>query len=178
MRALATAGEHAAVWAAIGATAALVDRRRRGRWLVAAATGPAAIAVNYAVKVAVGRKRPLIEDHPRLARAPSELSFPSAHATSSLAAATALGRVEPRARPALFALAAAISIGRPYLGMHYPSDVVAGAALGLAIGALVPGPGPRAAEDRLIELAIDATERAGRDGGRAAARAAAVAETA
>ena len=83
---------------------------------------------------------------------PSALSFPSAHATSSLAAATAFGRVEPRTRLPLYALAAAICVTRPYLGMHYPSDVLAGAALGIAIGGLVPQLGERSLEERLIDL--------------------------
>jgi undecaprenyl-diphosphatase len=144
VKTLGMAGEYAAVWAAIGIAGAAVDERRRSRWLAAAATGPAAVGVNFAVKVLIGRKRPLIEEHPPLARAPSKLSFPSAHATSSLAGATALGRVEPRSRVALYALAAGICVGRPYLGMHYPSDVLAGAVLGAVIGRVVPGARPAA----------------------------------
>ena len=136
MKTLGRSGEYGAVWAVIGAIGASIDDRRRGQWLAGGATGPLAIGVNLAVKVAVGRERPLIEEHPPLARAPTKLSFPSAHATSSVAAATALGRVEPRARPYLFALAAAICVGRPYLGMHYPSDVLGGAALGVCLGML------------------------------------------
>ena len=143
MKAVGLAGEFAVVWAAIGGVGAAVDRDRRGRWLAAAATGPAAVGVNFAVKVATGRRRPLIEEHPPLARAPTKLSFPSAHATSSVAGATALGRVDPRLRPAVFGLAAAMCVGRPYLGMHYPSDVLAGAALGAALGSLVPNLQPR-----------------------------------
>ncbi|HSJ18722.1 MAG TPA: phosphatase PAP2 family protein [Solirubrobacterales bacterium] len=139
MKAIGVAGEFAAVWAAIGALGAAVDGPRRGRWLAAAVTGPGAVGVNFLVKVAAGRQRPLIEEHPPLARAPTKLSFPSAHATSSVAGATALGRVDPDLRPAVFALAAAICVGRPYLGMHYPSDVLAGAALGALLGSLVPG---------------------------------------
>jgi undecaprenyl-diphosphatase len=46
-------------------------------------------------------------------------------------------RVEPIAALA-FLLAAALALGRPYLGMHYPSDVLAGALLGVALGLLVP----------------------------------------
>jgi membrane-associated phospholipid phosphatase len=159
MQALGLAGELAAAWAAIGAIGASIDRRRRGRWLAAGATGPAAVGINLVVKVTVGRERPLIEEHPPLARAPTKLSFPSAHATSSVAGATALGRVEPRARPALFALAAAMCVGRPYLGMHYPSDVLAGAVLGAALGSLVPGLGAPSRERRL-ERAADASPRA------------------
>jgi membrane-associated phospholipid phosphatase len=139
MKALGGAGEWAAVWVATGAAGAALDRPRRGHWLAAAAIGPAAIGVNFAIKVAVGRKRPLLEEHPPLARAPTKLSFPSAHATSSLAAATALGRVAPAGRPLLYSLAAAICLSRPYLGMHYPSDVLAGAALGTVLGRAIPG---------------------------------------
>ncbi len=158
MKALGHAGEFGAVWAGIGAVGASIDHRRRGQWLIGGVTGPLAIGVNYAIKVAVGRQRPLIEEHPPLARAPTKLSFPSAHATSSVAAATALGRVEPRARPYLFGLATAICIGRPYLGMHYPSDVVGGAALGFGLGMAVRGLGIAPIEERLFELAIDANE--------------------
>lgn len=146
MKALGAAGEWAVVWAMTGLTAAALDRGGRRRWAVAAGVGPVAIGVNFAIKVAVGRQRPLIEEHPPLARAPTKLSFPSAHATSSLAAATALSRVAPAGRPVLYGLAAAICLSRPYLGMHYPSDVLAGAALGSALGRLVPGlDGTRAA---------------------------------
>ncbi len=155
-KALGHAGEFGAIWAGIGAVGASVDERRRGQWLLAGLTGPAAIGVNFIAKVAIGRQRPLIEDHPALAKAPTKLSFPSAHATSSAAAAAALGRVQPRARPYLFALAAAICVGRPYLGMHYPSDVIAGVALGTLLGSVVPGLGEPHTEDRLFELAVDA----------------------
>jgi membrane-associated phospholipid phosphatase len=159
MRALGMAGEYAAVWAGVGVVGASIDERRRDQWLLAGVAGPAAIGVNFVAKLAIGRQRPLIEEHPPLARAPTKLSFPSAHATSSVAAATALGRVEPRARPYLFALAAAICVGRPYLGMHYPSDVLGGAALGLCLGRAIPGLGRPPTEDRLFDLAVDVNER-------------------
>jgi membrane-associated phospholipid phosphatase len=147
MKALGLAGEFAAAWTAIGVIGASIDERRRAQWLAAAATGPVAVGVNFLVKVALARERPLIEEHPPLARAPTKLSFPSAHATSSVAAATALGRVERRAQPALFLLATAICVGRPYLGMHYPSDVLAGTVLGSVLGRVIPGlDGDRRAE--------------------------------
>ena len=152
MKALGTAGEWGAVWGAIGLAAAAVDPPRRRRWLRAAAVAPAAVGVNYVVKLAVRRPRPRLRRLPPLAGAPSELSFPSAHATSSLAAATAMGRVAPGARPPLYGLAAAICLTRPYLGMHYPSDVLAGAALGLALGGAWRGLGGKGIEDRLIDL--------------------------
>lgn len=158
MRAIGAAGEWGAVWAGLGVAGAALDSPRRGRWLRAAAVGPAAVGVNYAIKLAARRPRPRLRGLPALAAAPSALSFPSAHATSSLAAATAFGRVEPRTRVAGYGLAALICVGRPYLGMHYPSDVLAGAALGLAVGGLWPGVGERTLEQRMLDFVA---ERAG-----------------
>jgi undecaprenyl-diphosphatase len=169
MKALGTAGEWGAVWGAIGLAAAAVDPPRRRRWLRAAAVAPAAVGVNYVVKLAVRRPRPRLRRLPPLAGAPSELSFPSAHATSSLAAATAMGRVAPGARPPLYGLAAAICLTRPYLGMHYPSDVLGGAVLGLVIGRLWPGLLGKGAEDRLIDLVVRAAPAAAAGDGSAAA---------
>ena len=77
MQAIGMCGEYAAVWVVAGAVGASIDEKRRRQWLAGGATGPLAVVANYAVKVAVGRKRPLIEDHPALAKAPSKLSFPS-----------------------------------------------------------------------------------------------------
>jgi undecaprenyl-diphosphatase len=138
--ALGAFGEFGIGWAAIGIAGSGLDERRRSRLLAAAAAGPAAIGLNFAVKSVVGRERPVLEGHPPLGPAPNKLSFPSAHATSATAGAVALGRVAPGARPFLYGLAALVCIGRPYLGMHYPSDVLAGVGLGLAIGRLWPLP--------------------------------------
>jgi undecaprenyl-diphosphatase len=151
-KALGMAGEWGAVWVVLGLGCAALDGPRRERWARAAAIAPAAIAANFGVKLSVGRRRPRLRGLPPLAGAPSELSFPSAHATSALAAATALGRVSHPARAPLYGLALAICLTRPYLGMHYPSDVVAGAAIGLLLGALWPGLGDAGTEDRLIDL--------------------------
>jgi len=139
-RALSAFGERGVGWVGLGVAAAVLDRRRRPGFLAAAAVAPAALGLNYLVKLAVGRERPLVAGHPPLVAAPSRLSFPSAHAATSVAAAGALGRVAPGARPALYILAALTCAGRPYLGMHYPSDVIAGAALGWAIGRAWPLP--------------------------------------
>ena len=58
--------------------------------------GPIAIGLNYGIKLLVRRPRPVLEGLPPLGGAPSSLSFPSAHATSSFAVATAMSRVDPR----------------------------------------------------------------------------------
>ena len=137
MRALGKAGNNSAIWLGLNLALAIVDSGNREAWLVCAFLGPIAIGLNYVVKVIVKRPRPLLDGLPPLGGAPSSLSFPSAHATSSFAVATAMTRVDGVAAIA-FVLALALSLGRPYLGMHYPSDVVVGAALGVILGLAVP----------------------------------------
>jgi membrane-associated phospholipid phosphatase len=137
MRLLGKSGNNGAIWMAIGVVLALVDSSNREAWLICAALAPVAITLNYVVKLIVKRQRPVLEGLPPLGGAPSSLSFPSAHASSAFAVATAMTRVEPWGALA-FVLALALSLGRPYLGMHYPSDVLAGAVLGIILGLLVP----------------------------------------
>jgi len=132
-------GEYGIVWLAIGIVLAIADSDQRDAWLVAGILGPVAIGLNFAVKILVRRPRPVLEGLPPLGGAPSSLSFPSAHATSSFACATAMTRIAPEAA-VLFVLAAAIAACRPYLGMHYPSDVIGGVLLGTGLGLLVPLP--------------------------------------
>ena len=136
-KALGKAGNNGAVWVALGVALALLDPGNREAWLICAALGPVAIGLNYVVKAIAKRPRPVLEGLPPLGGAPSSLSFPSAHATSSFAVATAMTRVEPWGAFA-FALAIALALGRPYLGMHYPSDVLVGAVLGVLLGLIVP----------------------------------------
>ena len=63
-------------------------------------------------------------------------SFPSSHATNFFAAAPVIGHVFPQAQLAAYVLAAAVSISRVYVGDHWPSDVLGGAALGILLGLL------------------------------------------
>jgi undecaprenyl-diphosphatase len=137
MKALGKAGNNGAIWFAIGIVLAIFDSANREAWFICALLAPLAIALNYVIKLIVKRPRPVLEGLPPLGGAPSSLSFPSAHATSSFAVATAMTRVDAWGALA-FVLAIALSLGRPYLGMHYPSDVLAGAVLGVALGLIVP----------------------------------------
>jgi membrane-associated phospholipid phosphatase len=136
-KALGKAGNNGLVWVVLGVVLAILDSSNREAWLICAALGPIAIVLNYGIKLAVKRPRPVLEGLPPLGGAPSSLSFPSAHALSSFAVATAMFRVDPASAGALL-VALAISLGRPYLGMHYPSDVAVGALLGVALGLIVP----------------------------------------
>jgi membrane-associated phospholipid phosphatase len=134
---LGKAGNNGLGWLLAGGALAAIDARRRSAWVTCAALGPVAIGLNYGIKLIVRRPRPVLKGLPPLGGAPSSLSFPSAHATSSFAVATAMTRVDRRAAVA-FVPAVAMAAGRPYLGMHYPSDVAVGVVLGTALGALVP----------------------------------------
>jgi decaprenylphosphoryl-5-phosphoribose phosphatase len=126
-------GEHAAIWVALGLGGALLDVSHRTHWLRATRSVLAAYALNTLLKTVVRRKRPQLEKLPALISTPTALSFPSAHASSSFAAARAFSSLLP-AEP-LYAGAAAMALSRVYLGVHYPSDIAAGAVLGTLVGA-------------------------------------------
>jgi undecaprenyl-diphosphatase len=131
-------GEHAACWFALGSVglAADPDPVRRARWGRGLGIVGAAYGLNYAVKLTVRRPRPVLPELPPLTPVVSSLSFPSAHCTTSFAAARAFSGLAPGAL--LYGAAVAFAISRPYLGVHYPSDVVAGAVLGTAIATVWP----------------------------------------
>jgi membrane-associated phospholipid phosphatase len=122
---LARAGENGMLWLAL---AALLRDRRALRVVLAA------LLANTAVKQVVRRARPdLGPELPPLTHTISGLSYPSAHAATSFAAAGAL----PLPAVPLYAAAGAMALTRPYLGVHYPSDVVAGGLLGAAVERLL-----------------------------------------
>ncbi len=131
-------GEHAACWLALGIGGALTgSAQRRGRWLRGTRVVAGAYGLNYGVKLAVRRPRPQLAGLPPLTDVVSGLSLPSAHATTSFAAARAYAGLAPASL--LYGAAAAFALSRPYLGVHYPSDVILGAALGTVLATLWPG---------------------------------------
>ncbi|HET6848138.1 MAG TPA: phosphatase PAP2 family protein [Gaiellales bacterium] len=108
---------------------AAVDQAQR----VAIAAGLAALVAN-AVKYAARRTRP---DHlPLLVRPLRSSSFPSGHAASATAAMCALLVVAPGLAPLWISMALAMAVSRIYVGVHYPTDVLAGAGLGLLVAAV------------------------------------------
>jgi membrane-associated phospholipid phosphatase len=139
-RAVATVsklGEHGAVWYAIAGAGALIDTDRRPRYARAARAVAISFGANQAIKLAVRRPRPDLPGLPPPAiETMSNRSYPSAHATTSAAGARSLGRQLPPAP--MYALAGVLALSRPYLGVHFPSDTLAGLVLGVAVEELAP----------------------------------------
>lgn len=119
------------LWLALTASGLLVDRHDRRQWAPALAATAAGWGANSALKRLISRSRPPVAQHaPRSdANGPS---FPSGHAATGFAAAAAFAELlDPRP---LYLLAAITTLARLALGEHYPSDLIAGAALGVAVG--------------------------------------------
>lgn len=63
-------------------------------------------------------------------------SMPSSHAVNNFAVATFFARTFPNYRYLLYSVASLMALSRPYVGVHYPSDIIAGALLGIILGYL------------------------------------------
>ena len=131
---LSSAADHSILWHGIGVTRAL----RAGGDLAGAARFSAALGIESAltngpVKMVFGRLRPVDfteVDFRYGLRRPVTSSFPSGHATAAFCAATLLG-----GGAGWYALAAAVAATRVYVRLHHASDVLAGAVLGVVLGA-------------------------------------------
>ncbi|MHB1538318.1 MAG: phosphatase PAP2 family protein [Solirubrobacteraceae bacterium] len=134
-RSLSRLGEHGGIWIAIGIAGGALDARRRPRWRRAVGAVAGSYVLNTSIKLAVRRRRPSLQGLPALASTPTQLSFPSAHTSTAFAGALVYSRLGVP-RPPLYALALLTAVSRPYLGLHYPSDVLAGALLGSVVGAV------------------------------------------
>ncbi|MDX1882331.1 phosphatase PAP2 family protein [Mycolicibacterium sp. 120270] len=134
-RALSHFGEHSIGWLVIAGLGALGQPAKRRAWLAAGFGAFAAHAAAVVIKRVVRRERP---HHPSIAvnvGTPSRLSFPSAHATSTTAASILLARATGLPLPAV--LVPPMALSRMVLGVHYPSDVLTGVAVGAAVAKTV-----------------------------------------
>lgn len=148
---LTRSANHSKLWLAVAAALAALGGRS-GR--TAAIRGLAALATastlaNIPAKFGARRHRPPLDRVPvarRLSRQPGTFSFPSGHTASAAAFATGVTIERPRLGVPVILLAAGVGYSRVHVGVHYPSDVVAGAAVGIAAGLLTLRPWPRETE--------------------------------
>lgn len=129
-RGLSHFGEHALGWMGLSAAGAVVDKQQSRKWLALGAGAFTAHAASVVLKRVVRRKRPT---DPRIrigVDTPSKLSFPSSHATSTTAAMVSLADITGSKVP--YIGIPVMMLSRMVLGVHYPTDTVAGAALGAA----------------------------------------------
>lgn len=105
--------------------------------LASAVAFAVASGLNLALKALVDRHRPPVTDpgFAYVGELPSSPSFPSGHAMTAFAAATAVAVLCPRMRWPALGIALLVAVSRPYLGVHFWADVIVGALLGAAIGA-------------------------------------------
>lgn len=135
MPAITHLGDAGAIWLVV--TLALLLRRDTRVWGVSmiAALALCFVGGNLLLKPLIARPRPChLHELPLLIALPSDFSFPSGHTMSSFAAAAVLLRYSRLWGWAGFILAALIAFSRLYLFVHYPSDIGAGAVLGLLAG--------------------------------------------
>ena len=138
------AGTQGLVWIALAAVLAVAWRRPSVLLMVVVASVVADLT-SFGLRAAIPRDRPPLRypDPEPLVRVPGTNSFPSGHAATSFACAAVLVWLWPRFAAPLFAFAALIAFSRVYVGVHYPLDVLGGALLGLAVGAVVRVTAPR-----------------------------------
>jgi undecaprenyl-diphosphatase len=129
------------VWIATALIAAVFPRRRMAAWRVILSVALTFLLVDGVIKPIVDRDRPFeVLPEARLIDArPLTGSFPSGHAASAMAGALSVGRLLPAARIVWWPLAVVIAVSRMYVGVHWPSDVLAGLLIGWATAWFVLG---------------------------------------
>jgi undecaprenyl-diphosphatase len=134
MYAASELGDFSLIWHLVSATRALApDRRLAHAVRVAALLGVESGLVNGPVKSLFRRHRPAWEqERPRRLRRPRTTSFPSGHASAAFTAAGVLAQNDPLA-PLYYAIGAVVAGSRVYVKIHHPSDVVAGALVGIVL---------------------------------------------
>ncbi|WP_431677154.1 bifunctional phosphatase PAP2/diacylglycerol kinase family protein [Kitasatospora sp. KL5] len=148
---LSAAANHGVLWFGVAAALAATGNRtaRRAALRGTGALALASLLANVPAKYATRRPRPLLDDVPlvrRLAVQPVTTSFPSGHSASAAAFTVGLALESPALAVCAAPVAFGVMASRVYVGVHYPGDVLAGAALGAGAALLTTRWWPRAAE--------------------------------
>ena len=135
---LSSLSNHGEIWIALALVLLLIPKTRRAGAVLALALLLEFICCNGILKPLIARPRPCdLNDAVRLLiPRPGDDSFPSGHSGISFAAVGALFAAKSRLWVPAFVLALIIAFSRLYLYVHWPSDVLAGAALGILMGFL------------------------------------------
>lgn len=137
LRKLTATADHGVLWLAVAAVLVVrqgVTRRAALRGLIS--VSGASFLANAVLKTLLPRRRPaaeLLPEERRLVRRPTSSSFPSGHAASAAAFATAVAMESPRSAVVVAPLAATVAYSRVHTGVHWCSDVLAGAAVGSGV---------------------------------------------
>ncbi len=137
---ISNAANYGRLWIIIAAAIAVAGgpRGRRAAVRALSVLSVTSVTANLAVKQMIPRRRPerSTVTPTREARMPTSSSFPSGHTASAFGFATTVAADFPILAPPLFGLATLVAYSRVHTGVHFPSDVIAGAILGCAIGTL------------------------------------------
>ena len=140
-------GNGGAIWLATAGGMLCTKKYRKQGVLLLSGLATGVLVGNVFLKNVIARPRPCwLESVPLLIANPADYSFPSGHTLSSVIGATILTRTDRRFGWAAISLAALIAFSRLYLYVHFPSDILGAAALGVAIGELTFHWGGRALE--------------------------------
>ncbi len=139
MRAFTVVGTAGALWGFLAALAFLLTGLEPLRLLIPWAAVAASWTVAEGAKYLFDRARPFTWDAEiaPLIKTPSSSSFPSGHSATAAAGALTLSVIYPAFAPLLVTAGLLVILSRVYLGVHFPVDVLAGAAIGLATAGLV-----------------------------------------
>ncbi len=143
LRLLTRSANHGLIWIGLAAVGALVGgRARRAALRAMVSMGAASFISNSVIKPIVGRRRPdpsRTDVARRVGKVPWTSSFPSGHSASAAAVATAVALEFPVAGAVLAPVAAAVAYSRVHVGVHYPSDVIVGSAIGVGVALVGQG---------------------------------------
>lgn len=159
MPAFSVINDHGFIWLLLGALLLLQKRTRKAGWMMLLSIGLAYIFGNLILKELVMRARPFEQFNisQLLIAPPDDYSFPSGHTSSSFAAVTILFATKQKSRIVAAVYALLISFSRVYVFVHFPTDVLFGAVLGITCAYITCAMFRRSKAQELLYPSIETT---------------------